>query len=109
MPMHHKNLAAGGWFALSLAEQLGHVGSEISRALRWHKKDEGVFNRSIDRALELLDLTIQDKRWRKRLKELVRTREIICDALFEGKEYKSSFEDLDRHFFHFAVLARFRL
>jgi len=107
MDFFHKNLANGRWQQLSLSEQLGNVGSEVSRALYWRKKDQDLFNRSIDRALELLDLTIQDQRWRKRLKELTRARELFCDAVFnEGRLYGSTLEDFDRYFLQFAVAAR---
>ncbi len=106
MPVQHKNLAAGGWQKLSLAEQLGNIGSEISRALNWRNKDEKLYINAIYRALELLDLTISDPRWRKRLKEISRVREIFCDATLGGKEYGSSLKDLNRYFFHFAFAAR---
>ena len=35
MTVAHRDLAAGRWWELSLAAQLGNVGSEIGRALRW--------------------------------------------------------------------------
>ena len=106
MQTHHKNLALGGWSRLSLSEQLGNIGSDISRAVLWQKKDDTIFHGAIDRSLELLDLTIGDPRWRKRLKELVRAREMLCDAVSGGHEYGSTLEELERYFFHFAVLAR---
>ena len=106
MTIQHKNLAAGKWHKLSLLEQMGNVGSEVSRAIHWQNKDQKLFDRAIDRALELLDLTIQDSRWRGRLKELVRVRELLADAIFGGKEYGTSFEDLNRYFFNFAIAAR---
>lgn len=91
---------------MSLAEQLGNVGSEINRALRWQNKDDESFKNAIGRALELLDLTIVDSRWRTRLKELVRARELIGDSIFGGGEYNTSLEDLNRYFFYFALAAR---
>jgi len=106
MLIQHKNLATGGWQKLSLVEQLGNIGSEISRALTWRDKNQKSYENAIDRALELLDLTIADSRWRSRLKEIVRTRELLADAIFGGKEYKTTFEDLNRYFFHFAFAAR---
>lgn len=106
MVIQHKNLAAGRWQQLSLMEQLGNIGSEISRALNWRDKDQKSYENAIDRALELLDLTISDPRWQNRLKEIVRTRELLCDAILGGKEYKTSLSDLDRYFFHFALAAR---
>ncbi|MEK7178099.1 MAG: hypothetical protein AAB721_00350 [Patescibacteria group bacterium] len=106
MAIQHKNLATGGWQKLSLMEQMGNIGSEISRALNWRDKDQKSFENAINRALELLDLTIADSRWRSRLKEIVRTRELLADAMFGGKEYKTTFEDLNHYFFHFALAAR---
>ena len=106
MLIQHKNLATGGWQKLSLVEQLGNIGSEISRALTWRDKNQKSYENAIDRALELLDLTIADSRWRSRLKEIVRTRELLADAIFGGKGYKTTFEDLNRYFFHFAFAAR---
>lgn len=106
MKTHHPGLAAGGWGRLSLPQQLGNVGSEVSRALRWQNKDILLFDGAMIRALELLDLSIRDSRWRHRLKELARAREMLCDAWFGGKEYRSELEGLNRYFFNFALAAR---
>ena len=107
MAFKHKELAAGRWFELSLVEQLGNIGSEVSRALRWQNKDMKLFSGAVERALELFDLTLEDSRWRGRLKEIARAREVFCDTVFqEGKEYNSSLEDLNRYFFQFALAAR---
>ena len=108
MRIHHGELANGRWRCLTLAEQMGNVGSEVSRALRWQGRDQALFERAMERALELLDLTIEDPRWRSRLKEPVRARELLCDALFGGKDYGISLVDLDRYFFQFALSARAR-
>ena len=106
MAFQHKNLAAGGWQKLSFCEQMGNIGSEVNRALHWQNKDEKLYKNAINRALELLDLTISDPRWQNRLKEIVRARELLCDAILGGKEYKTSLKDLNRYFFHFALAAR---
>lgn len=106
MTVQHKNLAEGAWNQLSLVEQMANIGSEISRAVNWRDKDEKLYKNAIDRALELLDLTIQDVRWRARLKEIVRARELLCDAILGGKEYGASIKDLNRYFFCFALAAR---
>jgi len=102
----HKTLHDGRWQTFSLAEQMGNIGSEIGRVARWQGKDERHCAAAADRALELIDLTIQDPRWRARLKELTRVREIFIDALSGGKAYRSSLADLDRYFFCFALAAR---
>ncbi|MFY9462962.1 MAG: hypothetical protein WAP52_02120 [Candidatus Sungiibacteriota bacterium] len=108
MTIHHQTLSAGRWQAFSLAEQMGNIGSEISRANRWQGKNQEHFTAAADRALELMDLTIRDSRWRARLKELTRTRELFIDALLGGAEYRSSLADLDRYFFAFAFAARLK-
>lgn len=110
MAFFHKNLAFGNWQKLTLIEQMANIGSEINRALIWQKKDQKLFQKAIDRAFELLDLTITDPRWQKqkRLKELVRVREVLGDAFLGGKEYQSSLENLERYFFQFALAARLK-
>ena len=102
----HKELTEGRWFKLSLIEQLANIGSEVGRAYKWRGKDENIFWGAVERALELFDLTLEDLRWRGRLKEITRVREIFCDAVFGGKEYGTSLIDLERYFFFFAYAAR---
>jgi len=106
MSHQHASLAAGRWHTLPLVEQLANVGSEVARASRWHKKDAQLCERAFIRALELLDLTIEDSRWKGRRKELTRVREFLCDAMQDGTAYGSDLAGLDRYFYHFAVAAR---
>jgi hypothetical protein len=100
----HPGLAAGRWQRLSLAEQLGNVGAEVGRMCRRRAAEERAA--AFERALELLDLTLADPRWRGRLREIARAREMLCDAADGGSEYGSTLEDLDRYFLDFAVVAR---
>lgn len=104
--MKHAALARGGWQRLSLIEQLGNIGSEVNRALRFRDKDKKAFDDAVERALELFDLSISDKRWRGRLKEITRARELFCASLYEDNEYKSSLKDMDEYFYQFALAAR---
>lgn len=97
------------WSKLSLTEQLGNIGSEINRALLWRGKDNVVFNHAVDRALELFDFTLDDARWKGRLKEVARVREIFCDIVFGGETYHSSLRDLVRYCDQFAYAARLHL
>jgi hypothetical protein len=108
MTTYHPELAAGRWFTLSLASQLGNVGSEYERAVRWKQQgDEVRFEHAFGRLLELIDLTIADPRWRNhRLRELTRLREVICDELFsETREFNHP-TDLRDYFLYFGILAR---
>jgi hypothetical protein len=106
MTAYHKELAAGRWSEFSLAEQLGNVGSEISRAINWRGRNQQFQERALDRALELLDLTTQTLDSKVRLKELLRVREALVDAILGGQEYGSTLEDLNKYFLNFAYLAR---
>lgn len=109
MAFIHKNLAEGRWSELSLCAQLGNIGSEVLRALRKRGKDEKLFWSAVDRALELFDLTLADPRWSGRRREIARAREVFVDAIYGGREYKSSLEGLMPYFDHFAYAARLGL
>jgi len=102
----HPELAAGRWQRLSLAEQLANVGAEVGRMRRRRGDVEPAATTAFERALELLDLTLADPRWRGRLKEIARARELLCDAALGGREYGTTLEDLDRYFLAFAMAAR---
>ena len=103
----HPSLAAGRWFELTLMEQLGNIGSEVGRACRAKSQgNEQRFEGALNRALELFDLTLADKRWQGRLKEITRAREIVCDFLVGDNEYGSTAESLDGYFLPFAMAAR---
>lgn len=105
----HEEYASEKWFTLSLAEQLGNVGSEAGRALKRHQEgDRERFQSAFDRALELLDLTAADPRWRTtpKLKEILRVREVFCDFFFGGNQCGSTPATLEGYFFHYALAAR---
>ncbi|OGY89574.1 MAG: hypothetical protein A3B30_02390 [Candidatus Komeilibacteria bacterium RIFCSPLOWO2_01_FULL_52_15] len=102
--MQHQNAARGSWFKLSLAEQLGNVGSEYDRASKWRKQNDARFQNAFDRFLELLDLTIADGRHSfSRKRELLRLRETACSELTQTTDTSV---DLSNYFHRFALLAR---
>ena len=108
MIFQHNDLAAGRWFSFSLAQQLGNVGSEVERAIKWHARgNKEYFESAYARMLELLDLTIVDKRWSgPRRKELLRVREALCDSFEGGKQIGVLLSDWPKYFLPFAILAR---
>lgn len=106
MAFQHQQLAVGGWQKLTLMEQLGNIGSEVSRVARWQGKDEKLFQGAVTRALELFDLTLEDPRWKWRQREIARARELFCAAVFGNNEYHTSLQDLVRYFDQFAYAAR---
>lgn len=100
----HPQLTSNRWFKLSLAEQLGNVGSEYERTLkRQQNKDLDRFNSAFKRFLELLDLTIADPRWSLfRKREMLRLREATCAEFLDGPKGP----DFKKYFYNFALLAR---
>ena len=107
--IQHRDLAAGRWWELSLAEQLGNVGSEISRAVRWTSRNPDVARAALYRALELLDLTLADPRHRAsraRLREIARTREVVVDFFAGPNHYGSTGPSLQKYFDAYALAAR---
>ena len=111
MTVRHRDLAAGRWQELSLAEQLGNVGSEISRALRWSESNPGLAEAARDRALELFDLMLDDPRHRRsvaRLREIARAREVAVDYLAGSNSYGSTAASLQKYFDAYALAARRR-
>jgi len=113
MPMSeapsHVALAAGRWHTMTLAEQLGNVGSEVGRAVRAKAQgNEGRMIAALDRALELFDLTAADPRLLGRRREVLRAREVVCDFLIGDNQFGSTAQSLDGYFLAFATAARLR-
>ncbi len=107
MTAEHRTLAAGRWLTLSFAEQMANIGGEVERALNWSERGNCDYStRAYWRALELLDMTVDDPANRRRLRELTRTREALVDFFDGCNEYKSSPSIWRNYFGAFAYLAR---
>ena len=107
--VQHRELAGGRWWTLTLAEQLGNVGSEVSRAAGWTGRRPDLAERALHRALELLDLTLADPRHRQapaRLREIARAREVVADFFAGPNEYGSTAASLQKYFDAYAIAAR---
>lgn len=104
----HAELAAGRWHTLTLAEQLGNAGADVGRAIRAREAgNQARSDAALERALELIDLTLDDPRWAgPRRREIARTREVVGDFLVGPNEYGSSAESIEGYFMAFAVAAR---
>lgn len=100
----HKTLVNGEWAGMSFYLQMGNVGSEVSRSLRWYGKNEKRFRVSFERALELFDLTIEyAERGSGALKEVCRAREEFCDY-FNGNSWGTDPVRMMRYYDQFAML-----
>lgn len=101
----HPSLHADGrWAAMSFAQQMGNIGSEVSRACKWKEKHRPeMMEKAFYRGLELLDLTIALSHG-PRLRELLRAREVMCDFFAGDNVYQSTPRQMTRYYDIFAFV-----
>lgn len=91
MSCQHKDLALGRWSKLSFFEQMANIGSEVERALNWRiKKNADYAQKAFERALELIDLTLDCDKNYTHLKEISRMREAVVDYFSGANQFMSS-------------------
>lgn len=99
MSYQHKDLKAGRWSRLSFFEQMANIGSEVERALNWQAKENSDYaQKAFARAIELIDLTLDNDKSPARLKEVARLREAIVDY-FSAENLFASSESSWRNYF----------
>lgn len=109
MTFQHKELAAGRWAKLTFIEQMANIGSEVERALNWKAKNNADYSRkAAERALELIDLTLDNNRIPSHFKEISRARELLADYFFGSNQFMSNESSWRKYFFQFAYAARRR-
>ncbi|MCX5696402.1 MAG: hypothetical protein NTU54_00260 [Candidatus Omnitrophica bacterium] len=107
MNYQHKDLAAGRWSKLSFLEQMANIGSEVERALNWRaRKNPDYAQKASERALELIDLTLEATQESARLKEVARLREAIVDYFFDSNQFMSNERLWHNYFSYFTYAAR---
>ncbi|MCX5752824.1 MAG: hypothetical protein NTW97_04150 [Candidatus Krumholzibacteria bacterium] len=107
MSYQHRDLAAGRWKEMPLLEQMANIAGEVERALNWRAKNNVEYTRkAFERALELVDLTLEYPRRRSHLKEIARLREALVDYFYGTNEFKSTDASLRKYFSHFTYAAR---
>ena len=89
--VHHSTLTVDRWQQLSLCERLANVGSEVHRAINWRVRNPKYAELAVERALELMDLTLLTVQGvGPRLRELARTREALVDYFLGDNQYGST-------------------
>lgn len=107
MKPQHQSLASGRWEKIPFMEQMANVGSEIERTINWKNKNKNDYSeKAFVRGLELLSLTIQDFKNKKRLKELTRLREALIDYFQFNNQFESSDQLWQKYFYAFNFAAR---
>ena len=106
MKYQHQKLASGGWEKLNFFEQMANIGSEVERAIIWRNKNNDLYSqKAIERAFELLNLTIASHQTQKKLKELTRLREMLVDYFFGQNQYSSTDQLWQKYFYAFNYAA----
>lgn len=107
MNYQHKDLASGRWGRLTFIEQMANIGSEIERAINWRIKNNSDYSqKAVERALELIDLTLENIKKPTYFKEITRMREAITDYFCGTNQFKSSADSWRKYFSHFAYACR---
>ncbi len=103
----HKGLDQERWSKFTLFEQLANVVTDIERVIGWKKRGNLDYSRkAFDRALELLDLTISDKKNKHgTLRELLRVREALIDYFLYDNQYLSDDKGWQDYFYQFNYAA----
>ncbi len=73
------------WKTISMRDQLGHIASEIMRAELNKNKDKATYLSILERALELIDLSLNDPKWRENPLPLLVLREELAKAYIKSK------------------------
>jgi len=82
MAYFHKNLTQERWNSFNKKEQILNIASELLRSKNWTERgNKEYIKNSLNRSLELIDLTVNDRRkWQGgSLKELLRFREALSE------------------------------
>ncbi|MBU1092585.1 hypothetical protein KJ836_02870 [Patescibacteria group bacterium] len=91
---------------MTLSQQLGNVGSEVSRMIKWRGKDDAIAERAFERMLELIDLTLQSQVGGSRLREIARAREVLVQTWqSQVATDNPAWESLNRYFLQFALIS----
>ena len=86
---------------------MANIGSEIERAIHWRaKQNDDYSRRAVERALELIDLTLEASAGLSRLREIARVREAVSDFFFGDNQYASTDRAWKSYFLAFAYAAR---
>ena len=98
------------WPTYSIIYQMGNIGSEVSRALKWTAKNNpDRAAKAIDRALELFDLTISaNKDNPPRLREVLIAREEFCDYFFGNNSWRTNPIKMQKYYDGFVMIDRLK-
>ena len=68
------------WKKFSQRDQLGHIGAELYRAAETQANDPELVKTMLERALDLVDLSLEDEKWRDNPLPLLKLRAKIAQV-----------------------------
>lgn len=107
VPIHGED-AHRDWLSRPITYQMGNIGSEVSRSLKWSTKgNQARADKAIERALELFDFTIEANVGNHaRLTEVLKAREEFCDYFFGGNSFHTDPAKMQRYYDGFVMMER---
>ena len=106
----HSRETYDAWKKLPITLQMGNIGSEVSRSLKWTQKNKPArAAKAIDRALELFDFTISaNLKNSARLREILIAREEFCDYFFGGNSWHTDPKKMQKYYDGFAMIEQLK-
>lgn len=106
----HSKAAHTDWLEKPITYQMGNIGSEVSRALKWTDKgNQPRADKAIDRALELFDFTIEaNLKNHARLTEVLKARDEFCEYFFGDNPYHTTPIAMQKYYDGFVMMDRLR-
>ena len=100
--IYHKSLTSEKWNSYTKPQQILMIASELHRSkIRMLKKNNSEVNLAYERAFELIDLTVEDPKWKYATKEMLRLREVM------GEIYCQTDKDMNLNNMCFKLLLSF--
>lgn len=102
----HSDETRKNWKKYPLTYQMGNIGSEVSRSLKWTEKgNQPRAEKAINRALELFDFTIEANiKNHPRLTEILMARDEFCDYFFGGNSYHTNPVKMQKYYDEFVIM-----
>lgn len=102
----HSETLRQDWAKYPITYQMGNIGSEVLRSLKWSAQgNQKRANSAIDRALELFDFTIEaNVKNHARLTEILKAREEFCDYFFGGNTWRTDPVRMQKYYDGFVMM-----
>lgn len=68
------------WQNFSKGEQLKHIASEVKRASLYEKENPVLKNEMVERGLDLIDLSLEDGKWKGDCRMLLSVRNLLAES-----------------------------